>query len=225
MIRVFVGFDPREAVCYHVFCHSVARRTRRVVGFTPLKAEPLPGFEGRRDGSNDFIYSRFLVPTLCDFKGWAIYADGDMVCLADIEELWRLRDDRFAVMVAKHDYKTKQSVKYTGAANRDYPRKNWSSLILWNGSHPANRALTQAQVAAASGAWLHGFKWLDDELIGSIPLEWNWIDTELPYNPEAKLVHYSLGAACFPGYEKTDHAHLWIAELQNLRTAETVAHA
>lgn len=165
--------------------------------------------EAHTDGSNDFIYSRFLTPYLAEFKGWAIFADGDMIFQSDINELWNLRDPLKAVQVVKHDYKTKQSTKYLGNKNENYPRKNWSSLVLWNCAHPANRVLTPQFIQSNSGSFLHRFSWLDDDLIGSLPPEWNWLAIEYPDNEKAKLIHYTLGTPCFSAYQNTSMAMLW----------------
>lgn len=209
MLPIFVGFDQREAVAYHSFCQSVIERASVPVQFIPLAKNLLNGFDGQRDGSNAFIYSRFLVPNLMGYKGWAIFADGDMVCKADIAELWALRDSWKAVMVVKHDYKTKHPVKYLGSRNEDYPRKNWSSLILWNCEHFQNRQLTPEVVHQASGADLHRFTWLPDEKIGELPKEWNWLAMEYPENPDAKLLHYTIGTPCFPDYSRCPGARDW----------------
>jgi len=202
MIPIFVGYDKREAVAYHTFCQSVISHTRTPVSFSPIYGSP-------RDGSNSFIYARFLVPTLMNHKGWAIFADGDMVCNDDIAKLWELRDESKAVMVVKHDYKTKAAVKYLGAKNEDYPRKNWSSLVLWNCSHPSNYIMSPEYVAAASGAQLHRFQHLADDEIGELPKEWNWLVTEYPENRDAKLLHYTLGTPCFEEYAACETADLW----------------
>lgn len=209
MIPIFVGHDQREAVAYHVFCQSVIERASVPVQFIPLAKNLLGGFDGQRDGSNEFIYSRFLVPYLMGYKGWAIFADGDMVCKADIAELWALRDPWKAVQVVKHDYKTKHPVKYLGAKNEDYERKNWSSVVLWNCEHFMNHKLTPEMVGKASGADLHRFRWLPDDRIGEIPKEWNWIVLEYPENPDAKLLHYSIGTPCFPDYSRCPQARDW----------------
>jgi lipopolysaccharide biosynthesis glycosyltransferase len=120
-----------------------------------------------------------------------------MILREDIVKLWELRDDSKAVMVVKHDYKTKMNEKYLGSKNEDYPRKNWSSVIMWNCSHPKNRILTPSFVEQATGAQLHRFSWLDDNDIGELPKEWNWLDVEYDYNLNAKLVHFTLGTPCF----------------------------
>lgn len=206
-IRIFVGFDQREAVAYHTFCQSVIDHASRPVSFTPLTTKAL-GFDGQRDGSNAFIYSRFLVPYLCGFNGWAIFADGDMICQADIAELWDMRDPYLAVQVVKHDYKTKHPVKYLGNVNQDYPRKNWSSVILWNCRHFANRRLSPSKVASMANSELHRFSWIDEDRIGSLPLEWNWLCGEYP-EAGAKLLHYTIGTPCFPDYARSPQSRAW----------------
>jgi hypothetical protein len=169
--------------------------------------------ETHTDGSNHFIYSRFLVPHLMGYKGWAIFIDGDMILRDDIEKLWALRDESKAVMVVKHEYKTKMAEKYLGSKNEDYPCKNWSSVILWNCGHPANAVVTPEVVQSASGAQVHRFTWLSDDLVGELPTEWNWLDVEYEWNPLAKLVHYTLGTPCFHEFaDQGDFADEWHRE-------------
>jgi lipopolysaccharide biosynthesis glycosyltransferase len=212
MIRITVGYDEREAVAYHTFCQSVLEKASQPVSFTPLVLPALPGYtEQHRDGSNAFIYSRFLTPFLFGFEGWAIFADGDMICREDINRLWVLRDESKAVMCAKHDYKTKAQDKYLGNKNQDYPRKNWSSLVLWNCGHPANHILTPQFVQQETGTFLHRFSWLEDEQVGELPKEWNWLTTEYPDNYDAKLLHYTLGTPCFEDYWSSEMADEWHA--------------
>ncbi|OZA72228.1 glycosyltransferase, partial [Polynucleobacter sp. 39-46-10] len=142
-------------------------------------------------------------------EGWSIFADGDMVCKADIAQLWSLRDESKAVQVIKHDYQTKANKKYLGNKNENYPRKNWSSLILWNCSHPDNKVLTPQFIQAQPGSYLHRFSWLPDQLIGELPIEWNWLAIEYPDNPEAKLIHYTLGTPCFKDYSNESMSECW----------------
>ena len=131
MIPIFIGYDPRESIAYHVCSNSIIRNSSCPVSISPLALNILKDYkETHDDGSNHFIYSRFLVPHLMKYKGWAIFMDGDMILRDDISKLWNLRDSTKAVMVVKHDYKTKASEKYLGSKNEDYPRKNWSSVIL-----------------------------------------------------------------------------------------------
>ena len=218
-ISIVVGFDQVEAIAYHVFCQSVIDKASLPVQFLPLAFNTLNVYkETHQDGSNKFIYSRFLTPYLMQYTGWAIFADGDMVCKSDIKELWDLRDEAKAVMVVKHNYVTKTATKYLGNKNENYPRKNWSSLVLWNCSHSANKILTPEFIQASPGSFLHRFSWLDDKLIGELPLTWNWLVTEYEDNPDAKLLHYTLGTPCFEEYSNTAMAEAWKNSLLRSRS-------
>jgi lipopolysaccharide biosynthesis glycosyltransferase len=138
--------------------------------------------------------------------------DGDMLLRDDITNLWNFKDDSKAVMVVKHNYKTKMSTKYLGAKNEDYPRKNWSSVILWNCGHPANKQITPEFIQNATGAQLHRFTWLDDQLVGELPLEWNWLPDEYGANTEANLLHYTLGTPSFQEFATTPMGDEWHRE-------------
>ena len=209
--NIFIGFDQKESVAYHTFCQTLIQHSSMPLQITPLALKNLNQYsEGHDDRSNDFVYSRFLTPYLNDFNGWALFADGDMICQSDIKELFNLRDDSKALMVVKHDYKTKQEKKYLGNVNQNYPRKNWSSVILWNCEHPKHRILTPEFIRDQSGKFLHRFSWLDDDDIGELPIEWNWLAIEYEDNPSAKLIHYTLGTPCFKDYRATAMSNLWI---------------
>lgn len=211
MVRLFVGFDPREAAAYHVFCQSVIDRASVPVAFVPLHVPMLAGFDGQRDGTNAFIFSRYLIPSLCDFSGWAMFADGDMLLREDIARLWECRDASKAVQVVKHDYKTRHRRKYVGTPiendNLDYERKNWSSVVLWNCSHPSNRILTREFVEDAGGVFLHRFQWLKDCEIGSLPSKWNRLIGE--QDGDTSLAHYTLGVPGFQNYRHSRYAEEW----------------
>ncbi len=192
-LHIFVGYDPREAIAFHTCVNSLIRHSSKPLTIHPLALANLKGYtEGHKDGSNDFIYSRFLVPYLMGWRRRALYIDGDMVVTDDISKLFDLGGSYTAVDVVKHDYKTKKTVKYFDAKNEDYPRKNWSSVILWNCWNYAHRKLTPDFVAEQQGSYLHRFEWLKDEQIGDLPKEWNWLD-EYGDNPEAKLIHWTCG--------------------------------
>jgi lipopolysaccharide biosynthesis glycosyltransferase len=198
MLPVFIGYDPREAVAYHACVNSIIRHASVPVSITPLALNTLKGYaETHKDGSNDFIYSRFLVPHLMGHKGWALFVDGDMIFRDDIAILFGLIDHRKAAMVVQHNYKTRRAEKYLGAANADYPRKNWSSVILWNCGSAINNKLTPEFIQRATGAELHRFTWIPDDRIGELPVEWNWLPDEFGENQNAKLLHWTLGTPCF----------------------------
>jgi lipopolysaccharide biosynthesis glycosyltransferase len=209
-INIVIGFDQRESVAFHTFVQSIIEKASIPVNITPLAINSLKDYkETHEDKSNDFIYSRFLTPYLNNFEGWAIFFDGDMICQTDIKELWDLRDEKKALLVVKHNYQSKAKKKYLGNINENYPRKNWSSVILWNCSHPKHKVLTPNFIAEQTGKYLHRFSWLNDDDIGDLPLAWNWLAIEYPINMEAKLIHYTLGTPCFREYSSTDMAEAW----------------
>ena len=224
MLRLYVGYDPRESCVYHTFCESVIEHASGPVSFIPLHRPMLDDFDGERDGTNAFIFSRYLIPSLQNFVGSALFADGDMVVTDDIYELYSLRDYRKAVHVVPHDYKTKHPLKYVDTplqnSNIDYPRKNWSSVMIWNCEHPSNKILTRDFVERASGALLHRFQWLNDDEIGHLPHEWNHLVGEDPYDEHAKLYHYTLGAPGFEHYQKCEGSRIWNRALLNALNME-----
>jgi len=213
MNNIFIGFDQREAIAYHVCANSIIRHAKKPVSMTPMALSMLHGYsETHTDGSNDFIYSRFLVPYLMAYTGWAVFIDGDMLLRADINDLFLHTDPSKGVVVVQHNYQTRSSIKYLGSKNQNYPRKNWSSVILWNCAHPSNRILTPEYIQSATGAQLHRFSWLRDEEIGALPIVWNWLPDEFSENNEAKLLHWTLGTPCFHDYATSPMASEWHRE-------------
>lgn len=222
MINVYVGYDPREACAYHVFCESVIQSASVPVRFIPLHEDMLQ-FDGQQDGTNAFIYSRYLVPYLQGYTKHAIFCDGDMVVTSDIAELWSQIDHNKAVSVVKHDYKTRFPRKYIGTPiendNVDYERKNWSSVMLFNCAHPSNRVLTPELVSEAGGAFLHRFQWLKDDEIGELPPEWNHLVGEYP-DEDASLYHYTLGVPGIEHYMRCDRHKQWNDHLLGMLNIE-----
>ena len=203
-IPVFIGYDPREAAAYHVCQQSILDNSPGAdVAFYPVCGE-------QRDGSNTFIYERFLVPYKMRFQGHAIWLDGDMIVRGDIRELWRERPIGYmGCSVVKHDYKTKHPVKYLGNKNEDYPRKNWSRVILWDCVIFPNRVQVPDFVSRATWAYLHRFQWLADHQIGSLPEKWNRLVLEQDIQPTDELLHYTIGTPCFAEYADCDGADEW----------------
>lgn len=217
-IRIFIGYDPREAAAYHVCCQSILETTTKPVSFHPLALSMLKGFDGQRDGSNAFNLSRFLVPQLCNYEGWALFIDGDMLVDVDIGQLWAYRHAMFdkAVGVVKHEYATRNPRKYVGtpmeSANVDYPRKNWSSVMLWNCAHPSNRMLDAAYIADSSPKALHRFTWLADSAVGELSPGWNYLVRE--FGPSsAHLYHYTCGVPGIRHYADDHGSWNWHAAL------------
>lgn len=202
-IPVFVGYDQREAVAYSVFCHSVLTRTKARVAFYPMRGDVV-------HGSTTFNPERFKVAKEMGYRGWAIWADGDMLCRADIEELMDFADPYCDVLVAKHRYQTKHSTKFLGQPNPDYPKKNQSSLMLINCGQASWQRIEQKQYTLSQ---LHRFEFVDEARIGELPLDWNWLVGEYDYNPAAKLVHFTIGSPCWQEYADCDYAEEWHREL------------
>ena len=216
MINLFIGYDPRESLGYSVCVNSIIRHTTSPLAITPLSLKNLSDIytENHTDGSTEFTYTRFLIPYLMNYTGWAIFMDSDIVTTTDINELWQCSKQHSdkAIICVHHDYKTKAGSKFFGSANRDFYRKNWSSVMLINCAHPKNRVLTPKMINSSTGAELHQFTWLDDNDIGSLPIEWNWLVDEFGANDKAKIIHYSLGTPFLEEYKNTPMADVWFKE-------------
>jgi len=218
VINTFVGYDPREAVAFNVLSHSIHVRASQPVSITLLMLSQLKGILTRERHplqSTDFSFSRFLTPYLSGYSGWSIFMDCDMLMLDDIANLWRLRDERYAVMVVKHDHVPKERTKFLGEPQSQYEKKNWSSVILFNNAKC--RALTPDYVSRASGLELHQFKWLEsDDLIGALPDRWNHlVGYDLPRR-DAALVHYTVGGPYFEEYKDCEYAEEWRQERERM---------
>lgn len=214
MIRIFIGYDSTEVPAYHVLEHSIIKHASAPVSITPVKLSTLRAVFARpREGSTEFSLSRFLVPYLCNFQGFALFMDCDMLLRADIARLWDLRDARAAVQVCKHDYTPISATKMRGAQQTLYQMKNWSSVMLFNCTRCTN--LTPHYVNEASGLQLHQFHWVDDpDEIGSLPLYWNHLVSEYAYDPFAKNVHWTLGGPWWHEYAETEYAEEWFEARQ-----------
>ena len=209
MIDVFIGYDEGEKVAFHILAESIRRNSSQPVSITPLCLSNLPDFtrEKQENQSTDFAFSRFMIPHLRNYSGFSIFMDCDMMFRGDIAELWSKRNMIYSVMCCKHDYEPKQD-KFRGAKNEKFEKKNWSSMMIMNNSLCHN--LTPDYVNTATGLELHQFKWLpNDDAIGTLDLEWNWLVGEYDYNPDAKNVHWTLGGPYFKEYQDSDYANEW----------------
>ncbi|MEO8678160.1 MAG: hypothetical protein ABI665_03885 [Vicinamibacterales bacterium] len=162
--------------------------------------------------STGHAISRFLVPALCQNKGWALFTDGDVLFRRDVAELFALADESKAVQVVQHDYQPPEHEKMEGQTQTRYFRKNWSSVCLWHCEHPANKALTIELVNSVPGRDLHRFCWLDDDLIGALPPEWNWLVGHSSADIDPALVHFSEGVPDMNGYEHCPYSDEWYAQ-------------
>lgn len=214
MIRVFIGFDPRETVAWHVLSHSILARSSEPVSLVPLALKNLGTLMTRERNSlqsTDFSFSRFLTPYLSGYEGWSIFMDCDMLVLDDIAKLWALRDERYAVMCVQHDHRPEETTKFLGAPQTAYGKKNWSSVMLFNNARC--RALTPDYVNTATGLELHQFKWLDDDgQIGPLPKAWNHLVGYEPAQAGVSNVHFTIGGPYFNEYRDCEYAKEWGAE-------------
>ena len=226
-LTAYVGWDSREDIAYQVCRHSMERHSSRELHIVPLRQKALRAlglYTRAADplASTEFTYSRFLVPHLAGYRGWALFCDCDFLWTGDLAALFALAEERYAVMCVQHDYRPTEVRKMDGARQTVYPRKNWSSLVLYNCGHPANRALTPATVNAEPGSFLHRFQWLDDDLIGALPDTWNWLEgwCPMPGSGPPKAIHYTRGGPWFDNWQEVDYADLWRSERARVELAE-----
>lgn len=229
--NVYMGWDSRETKAYDVALHSIKSRTAKDVRVIPLQLDYLKelGFLDRpiekRDGkmwcpisqapvATEFAISRFTVPFF-QKDGWALFVDCDIICLSDIKELFSLADDRYAVMVVKHDHASGVATKMDGQTQTYYARKNWSSVILWNCAHPCNRLITPQWLNTWPGRDLHAFGWLKDEEIGTLPRKWNQlvgVNCDVENVEMSGILHYTLGGPWLPGWTPDGLDDIWLKE-------------
>ena len=218
VIKVFIGFDKVESVAWHTMAHSILRQASRPVAIVPVNLANLRGIYTReRDAkqSNEFSFSRFLVPYLCDYQGFGVFFDCDMMLRTDINDIFAEvdKDPGKAVYVVKHDYEPRDEVKFLNTRQYKYPRKNWSSVVLWNCAHPANRVVTTDYVNHATAMDLHRFHWLKDDEIGDLNIRWNWLVGEYAEPPaDVKTVHWTVGGPYFIEYQDVDFSDEWFKE-------------
>lgn len=221
-VTVYIGFDEREAEAFRVAEHSI-RRHSAFTEIVPLDAGRLAAFgllrrpQDRRGvtydirsnapQATDFAISRFLVPHLCQ-SGWALFVDCDVVALSDVQDLFEIADPSKAVMVVKHEH-VGGGTKMDGQVQTSYPRKNWTSVMLVNCDHPANRRLSLQDVNERPGRDLHGLYWLNDSEIGELPAGWNWLVGVQPKPAELRIAHFTLGGPWIPGWSGAEHDEIW----------------
>lgn len=217
--RIFIGWDKREPIAYDVAKFSLERHASIPVDVKPIKlhemqARKLYWREQDPLASTEFTYTRFLTPKLAGYSGWALFCDCDFLFLADIAGLAAYAHGDKAVYCVQHDYRPTETTKMDGAVQTVYPRKNWSSLMLFNSQHPSVRALTPDVVNRESGSYLHRMQWVDDADIGSLPVKWNWLEgwNKKPARGMPGAVHFTRGGPWFEQWQNVDYGDLWIAE-------------
>lgn len=220
MLNIFIGYDKNESAAYHVLSHSILRQARAPISITPLVRDHFPYFTRKRGPleSTDFSVTRFLVPYLSGYHGYSLFMDCDMLCRVPINDIWQALNPNIsrhrAVWVCPHDYVPSSERKMKDQVQTPYLRKNWSSFMFFDNSEC--RVLTPDYVNTATGLQLHRFEWLQDEQIGFLPLEWNWLVGEYAPNPQAKMLHYTLGGPWLSKYRGCDHAEEWFNEFRDM---------
>ena len=223
-MKVFVGYDTREDIAYQVCKHSIESK-QSDASVRPLKQQELrdAGWYTRgidKLASTEFTFTRFLIPELCNFKGWALFMDCDMILKTDIKELFDQADNQYAVVCVQHDYSPSATTKMDGQQQTVYPRKNWSSVMLFNCGHKSNQTLTQDLVnnPEITGAYLHRFSWLKDKEVGELSPEWNWLvgHYKEPKDGTPKLIHYTEGGPWFENYRNCEYHQDWKDELYDM---------
>jgi hypothetical protein len=200
MLKVFIGHDPRQPISTNVLISSIYRQSSKPVAITPLVLEQLPI---KRQGLTPFTYSRFLVPYLCNYEGWGLFLDADMLLTTDIAQLFELADDKYAAMVVKNQMKFE-----------------WASAILFNNAKC--KVLTPGFIEAAPR--LHDMSWLEDEEVGGLPLEWNHLVGYCKPTDNPSLIHYTQGVPAFPQTNDCEHADKWFLEHRNMNFASSWIH-
>lgn len=247
--RVYIGFDQREKLAYDVCRYSILHNTHEDIEIIPLVHKELrrqgwfkrPWMVNAYDGnwvdlidgkgfSTEFSHTRFLVPALNGYKGMALFMDCDMVWDTNIKELIALADNKYAVQCVKHNHRPPEGKKMDGCEQARYPRKNWSSFMIFNCNHPANRFLTPEYVSTQPGGEMHAFSWLEDYQIGALPVEYNWIEGVSPAVEKPKVVHYTEGGPWWRAYNEVAYSDMWwryherlLASGQYEATEETVS--
>lgn len=222
-LAVYIGWDSREDIAYQVAKATLLEKASIDVEVHPIKLQELVdrGVYTREVdplASTEFTYSRFFTPWLADYKGWALFCDCDFLFFGDVAELLRYKDDTKAVACVHHDYTPKEGVKMDGKVQTNYPRKNWSSFMLFNCEHPSTRQLTPELVNSQTGAYLHRLQWAKDSEIGEIPEEWNWLEgwSTRPSQGFPKGVHYTNGGPWFHNWQDVEYADVWLEKARGL---------
>ena len=210
-IKIFIGWDSRYPACADVLKYSSQKRARVPVDIKFLRLKELNLVKNDPLASTEFTYTRFLVPYLCEYKGHALFLDSDMVCQADIAELFEYCSSDFAIRCVHHNYNPIAKTKMEGQTQTQYPRKNWSSLMLMNCERL--KKLTKHFIEGATGAALHQFQFLGNNEIGDVPKEWNLLDS---WNGRGKIIHYTMGGPGLEQYRRHHYGSIYFREFYEM---------
>jgi len=225
-MRIFIGYDSREDIAYQVARASLLKHTS-----IPLEITPIVQSELRQRGvyqretdtlaATEFSFTRFLTPYLAGYKGWALFCDCDFLFRGDIAAITDYMDGTKAVLCVPHEYRPTEAVKMDGKAQHQYPKKNHSSFMLLNCEHPQVKALTPDVVNSETGMYLHQFKWLTDDVIGSLPIAFNYLEGWYTKDdcPNPIAVHFTRGGPWFNEWQNVEYAAEWNAAAAELKVA------
>lgn len=215
--KLFFGHEDQAEAGTTAFLRSVIAHASKPISITPITRLAMPD---QPEGTNSFTLRRFLVPWMLGYRGTALFVDGaDMICRTDICSILEHFDYYSAVQVVHHDYKTKHARKYIGttmeADNKDYPLKNAASVMLINCANFAWRRITPDYVRSANALDMLQLKFLPQDRIGTLPVEWNWLVDEFGENEEAKILHWTAGIPFFKAHSQAPMAKEWTASLKH----------
>ncbi len=222
-MNIYIGWDSREPIAYEVAKHTILEHASIEADVKPIVLSELVddgAYTREVDplASTEFTYSRFFTPYLAGYEGWALFCDCDFLFFGDIAGLLQYQDPSKAVCCVKHDYRPTHGVKMDGKVQTTYPRKNWSSFMLFNCSHPSTRQLTPELINREGGAYLHRMQWAADDEIGEIPTAWNWLEgwNEKPAVGTPNAVHFTNGGPWFKDWQNVDYGDEWRREALRL---------
>ena len=215
--KVFIGYDVSSDIPWQGCEHSIKRFNNNIevqpLAQKDLRERKLYWRDEDKLASTEFTFTRFLVPALMNYNGWALFCDDDIIFLEDVQNLFDLADNKYAVMCVQHDHNPSPGMKMDGRVQTQYPRKNWSSVVLWNCGHPSNQKITVDLInnPDTTGKYLHRFSWLKDEEIGKISNEWNWLVGwyKEPQDGTPKALHYTEGGPWFKNYRDCEYNQVW----------------
>lgn len=228
-LNIYIGHDDREDKAYRVCEYTLRKQTKAPLHVVALRHKSLRNqglfnrpwvvdgktgnYRDHRDQkpfSTQFAFTRFLVPYMQGYTGWALFMDCDMLVVGDITELFALADPQYAVQVVKHNHHPENREKMDGCEQSRYFRKNWSSVVLFNCGHEANRKLSLDVVNSWPGSWLHSFAWLKNEMIGELPPEWNYLVGHTAGVRYPKILHFTDGGPWMEGWKDVPYGANWL---------------
>lgn len=213
---IYIGWDSREDEAFRVLRYSIKKHCPsadvHAIVQSDLRREGIYSREPDPQESTEFSLTRFLTPYLMNYSGWALFMDCDMLVTANIHELFNYADLHSAVQVVKHFHQPIEKTKMDGQVQTLYPRKNWSSVMLFNCGHIKNKNLTPEVVSSVQPSFLHRFQWLEESDVGELPLSWNFLSEyykKLPSDVTPKNIHFTSGSPFMAGYEDCDYSEVW----------------